>query len=46
MRSVGPLRVARLTRLIRGEGVSVVHTHSSVDGWLGGLARARRACPW
>lgn len=30
--------VARLTRLIRGEGVSVVHTHSSVDGWLGGLA--------
>src|SRR6185295_3129433 len=35
--------VARLTRLIRGEGVSVVHTHSSVDGWLGGLAaRASR----
>ena len=35
--------VARLTRLIRGEGVSVVHTHSSVDGWLGGLAaRAAR----
>src|SRR6185312_448734 len=35
--------VARLTRLIRGERVSVVHTHSSVDGWLGGLAaRAAR----
>jgi glycosyltransferase involved in cell wall biosynthesis len=44
MRSAWDLSAAaRLTRLIRGEGVSVVHTHSSVDGWLGGLAaRAAR----
>lgn len=30
--------VARLTALIRRERVSLVHTHSSVDGWVGGLA--------
>ena len=30
--------VARLARLIRREDVSLVHTHSSVDGWVGGLA--------
>lgn len=28
----------RLVRLIRAEGVRIVHTHSSVDGWLGGMA--------
>jgi glycosyltransferase involved in cell wall biosynthesis len=28
----------RLRRLIRERGVSVVHTHSSVDSWLGSLA--------
>lgn len=27
-----------LVRLIRREGIDVVHTHSSVDGWLGGMA--------
>jgi glycosyltransferase involved in cell wall biosynthesis len=27
-----------LVRLIRVEGVSLVHTHSSIDGWLGGMA--------
>jgi glycosyltransferase involved in cell wall biosynthesis len=44
MRSPWDLRaIARLAHLIRGEGVSIVHTHSSVDGWLGGLAaRAAR----
>jgi glycosyltransferase involved in cell wall biosynthesis len=32
-----------LLRLIRREGVSVVHAHSSVDAWLGGMAaRAAR----
>lgn len=30
--------VARLVALIRREGVRLVHTHSSVDGWLGGVA--------
>jgi glycosyltransferase involved in cell wall biosynthesis len=30
--------VLRLVTLIRREQVSLVHTHSSVDGWLGGLA--------
>ena len=28
----------RLRRLIRDRGVSLVHTHSSVDSWIGGLA--------
>src|SRR5262249_11314311 len=28
----------RLRRLIRERGVSVVHTHSSVDSWLAGVA--------
>ncbi len=30
--------VARLARLVRKEDVGLVHTHSSVDGWVGGLA--------
>ena len=30
--------LGRLVRLIRGERVSIVHTHSSIDGWLGGMA--------
>lgn len=30
--------VLRLVRLIRREGVNLVHTHSSVDAWLGGMA--------
>jgi glycosyltransferase involved in cell wall biosynthesis len=35
--------VCALRRLIRREQVSIVHTHSSVDGWVGGLAaRAAR----
>jgi glycosyltransferase involved in cell wall biosynthesis len=35
--------VARLAALIRRERVSLVHTHSSIDGWLGGFAaRAAR----
>src|SRR5258705_4231929 len=28
----------RLRRLIRERGVSLVHTHSSIDSWLGGIA--------
>jgi glycosyltransferase involved in cell wall biosynthesis len=32
------LAVARLVRTIRHEGVDIVHTHSSVDAWVGGLA--------
>jgi glycosyltransferase involved in cell wall biosynthesis len=37
----GPWDVAavrRLVGLIRTEGVSIVHTHSSIDAWLGGMA--------
>jgi glycosyltransferase involved in cell wall biosynthesis len=30
--------IIRLRRLIRECGVSLVHTHSSVDSWLGGIA--------
>jgi glycosyltransferase involved in cell wall biosynthesis len=37
--------VARLIRLIRTEGVSLVHTHSSVDGWVGGLAARAAGVP-
>lgn len=28
----------QLVRIIRGEKVTLIHTHSSVDGWLGGMA--------
>jgi glycosyltransferase involved in cell wall biosynthesis len=37
--------VARLAALIRRERVSLVHTHSSVDGWLGGLAARAAGVP-
>jgi glycosyltransferase involved in cell wall biosynthesis len=30
--------LVRLTRLIKQRGMQVVHTHSSVDSWLGGMA--------
>src|SRR5256712_9824058 len=30
--------IVRLRRLMRERGVSLVHTHSSVDSWLGGVA--------
>src|SRR6266545_8268596 len=30
--------IVRLRRLMRESGVSLVHTHSSVDSWLGGFA--------
>ena len=33
-----PRGVAALVRLIRRERVSLVHTHSSIDAWLGGMA--------
>jgi glycosyltransferase involved in cell wall biosynthesis len=33
-----PRALASLVRLIRRERVSLVHTHSSVDAWLGGMA--------
>lgn len=39
MRGARDLRAVRaLARLIRRERVSIVHTHSSVDAWVGGLA--------
>jgi len=33
-----PRGLAALVRLIRRERVSLVHTHSSIDAWLGGMA--------
>ena len=44
MRSAWDARaVARLASLIKQECVSLVHTHSSIDAWVGGLAaRAAR----
>src|SRR5207247_5008805 len=36
---------ARLARLIARERVSVVHTHSSVDAWVGGLAARSTRVP-
>ena len=46
MRSAWDLQaVARLVRLIRAERVSLVHTHSSIDGWLGGLAARAAGVP-
>ena len=30
--------IVKLRRLMRERGVSLVHTHSSVDSWLGGIA--------
>jgi glycosyltransferase involved in cell wall biosynthesis len=33
-----PRGLAGLVRLIRRERVSLVHTHSSIDAWLGGMA--------
>jgi len=35
---VDPRALAALVRLIRRERVSLVHTHSSIDAWLGGMA--------
>ena len=35
----------RLARLIRRERISIVHTHSSVDGWLGGMAARLTGVP-
>jgi len=43
----GPARVlrdvARIRRLVRDEGVTVVHAHHSHDHWLGALGRGRAA---
>ncbi|HWN17226.1 MAG TPA: glycosyltransferase [Candidatus Dormibacteraeota bacterium] len=33
-----PLGLVALARLIRRERVDLVHTHSSIDAWLGGMA--------
>ncbi|MFQ5827995.1 MAG: glycosyltransferase family 4 protein [Candidatus Methylomirabilia bacterium] len=33
-----PVAVKTLTAAIRREGITLIHTHSSVDAWLGGMA--------
>jgi glycosyltransferase involved in cell wall biosynthesis len=46
MRGAWDLRaVCVLRRLIRRERVSIVHTHSSVDGWVGGVAARTAGVP-
>lgn len=41
---LGVLRdIARLRRLVRSEGVDVIHVHHSHDHWLGQLCRGRAA---
>ena len=37
--------VLRLRRLLRGRKAALVHTHSSVDGWVGGLAARSLGLP-
>jgi glycosyltransferase involved in cell wall biosynthesis len=37
--------IIRLRRLMRERGVSLVHTHSSVDSWLAGIAAKSLGCP-
>jgi glycosyltransferase involved in cell wall biosynthesis len=34
-----------LRRVVAERGVALVHTHSSIDSWLGGLAARSRGCP-
>ncbi len=48
VRMLGAWDVSALTRLaglIRRERVDLVHTHSSVDGWLGGMAARLAGVP-
>jgi glycosyltransferase involved in cell wall biosynthesis len=40
-----PRALVALVRLIRRERVDIVHTHSSVDAWLGGLAARLAGVP-
>jgi glycosyltransferase involved in cell wall biosynthesis len=46
MRGAWDLRAVRqLASVIRSERVSITHTHSSIDGWLGGLASRLAGVP-
>jgi glycosyltransferase involved in cell wall biosynthesis len=46
MRSAFDLRaLGALRRLVRERRVALVHTHSSIDSWLGGLAGRTSGCP-
>ena len=44
-RAFDPPALLALRRLIVERGVALVHTHSSVDSWLGGLAARSRGRP-
>lgn len=39
------IAIARLAALVRRERVSLVHTHSSIDGWIGGMAARLTGVP-
>ena len=41
-RALDPRALLALRRVIVGRGVALIHTHSSIDSWLGGLAA--RSC--
>jgi glycosyltransferase involved in cell wall biosynthesis len=43
--AVDLVALGRLRRLLRERAIALVHTHSSVDGWLGGLAARTRRLP-
>lgn len=46
MRAAWDLRaIATLRRLIRGRGIGLVHTHSSVDAWVAGIAARSLGVP-
>ena len=40
-----PAALLALRRLLRDRAIALVHTHSSVDAWLGGLAARMRRVP-
>jgi len=44
-RALDPRALLALSRVIAERGVALVHTHSSVDSWLGGVAARARGRP-
>ncbi len=40
-----PLAITRLLRIIKSEKVNIIHTHSSRDSWIGGIAGRASGIP-